>query len=136
MAEGIKISELEETDSLHNSCCFPVLSEQTNKRITKLNLFKLIYPVGSIYISVNNTSPADLFGGTWEALENRFLVAAGSDFPAASTGGGKTAHINDQILDTIWYEDGSNATAISGAPAQDVATVPPYLSVYMWKRTA
>lgn len=29
--------------------------------------FSAIYPVGSIYMSVNNTSPASLFGGTWQS---------------------------------------------------------------------
>ena len=28
------------------------------------------YPVGSIYLSVDNTSPASLFGGSWTALNN------------------------------------------------------------------
>jgi len=32
-----------------------------------------VYPVGTIYMSVNSTSPATLFGGTWERLTDRFL---------------------------------------------------------------
>lgn len=31
------------------------------------DIWKTIYPVGSIYMSVNNTDPGTLFGGTWEA---------------------------------------------------------------------
>lgn len=49
------------------------------------------YPVGSIYMSVNATSPSDLFGGTWEALEQgRVLIGQGSSYPAGSTGGEAT----------------------------------------------
>lgn len=46
-----------------------------------------IYPVGSIYISANSTSPADLLGGTWEQIKDRFLLAAGDTYSAGSTGG-------------------------------------------------
>lgn len=45
------------------------------------------YPVGSIYISENSTSPAELFGGTWEQLKDRFMLAAGDTYTAGSTGG-------------------------------------------------
>ena len=48
------------------------------------------YPVGSIYMSVNSTSPATLFGGTWQQLQNSFLVGAGSNYTAGSTGGSAT----------------------------------------------
>lgn len=47
----------------------------------------MIYPVGSIYISTNNVSPATLFGGTWSQLENRFLLGAGTSYTAGNTGG-------------------------------------------------
>ena len=50
-----------------------------------------MYPVGSIYMSVNSTSPASLFGGTWEQLKDRFLLGAGSAYAAGSTGG-EAAH--------------------------------------------
>lgn len=50
-------------------------------------LVDLVYPVGAIYMSVNSTSPATLFGGTWSALGGQFLLAASSTYTAGSTGG-------------------------------------------------
>ena len=49
-----------------------------------------IYPVGSIYMSVNSTSPASLFGGTWEQLKDRFLLGAGNSYSINATGGATT----------------------------------------------
>ena len=46
-----------------------------------------IYPVGSIYMSVNSTNPGSLFGGTWEQIEGKFLLACDSTYTAGSTGG-------------------------------------------------
>ena len=51
------------------------------------SVFDKIYPVGSIYMSVNSTSPATLFGGTWEQMKDRFLVGAGNDYGVNSLGG-------------------------------------------------
>ena len=49
------------------------------------------YPVGSIYLSVNATSPEDLFGGTWVRIKDMFLLAAGDEYTAGDTGGSADA---------------------------------------------
>ena len=41
-------------------------------------------------MSVNNTSPATLFGGTWVQLKDKFLLGAGDTYTAGSTGGSAT----------------------------------------------
>lgn len=46
-----------------------------------------VYPIGSIYMSVNSTDPSTLFGGSWEQIQDRFLLASGSSYGAGSTGG-------------------------------------------------
>ena len=54
--------------------------ENANVTIQQVNILQA-YPVGSIYMSVVETNPAELFGGTWEAMPGRVLVGAGvSDF--------------------------------------------------------
>lgn len=42
MAEGIKISEMEQIATLEDGCCFPVVSNGVNKKITQKNLYKLM----------------------------------------------------------------------------------------------
>ena len=51
------------------------------------SLVDIIYPVGSIYMSVNNVNPGTLFGGVWQAISGRFLLAANSTYPLGTTGG-------------------------------------------------
>ena len=55
--------------------------ENANVTIQQVSILQA-YPVGSIYMSVVETNPAELFGGTWEAVPpGRVLVGAGvSDF--------------------------------------------------------
>lgn len=44
------------------------------------------YPVGSIFQTVSTTSPAELFGGTWQEIAfNRVLMGAGTGYTAGST---------------------------------------------------
>lgn len=56
------------------------------------NVHNTVYPVGSIYMSVNSVSPAELFGGTWEQIENMFLFGA-SDTILPGTIAGEAEHI-------------------------------------------
>lgn len=51
-----------------------------------VNLMDIIYPVGSIYQSMNETSPASSIGGTWTRL-NTFLYGSTT---AKKTGGEAT----------------------------------------------
>ena len=56
----------------------PVNADNLNKMDEGIaNVVDLIYPVGSIYMSVNSTNPATLFGGTWEQIKGRFLLGTG-----------------------------------------------------------
>jgi len=57
-------------------------------------MFNLIYPIGSVYISVNSTSPATLFGGTWVQMKDRFLLGAGDTYANGATGGSKTKNFS------------------------------------------
>ena len=153
---------------------FPTLSQ----------IFDFIYPIGSIYVSVNSTNPGTLMGGTWEQIQDKFLLAAGSIYTAGSTGGeanhGLTANEMPSHTHTISSSGGHNhnqyflefrwptasysgtksvgrpqsagtqntnerATTTNGAHTHTPGNsgggvahnnMPPYLAVYVWKRTA
>lgn len=54
-------------------------------------IIDLIYPVGSIYMSVNSANPSTLFQGTtWEEVQGRFLLGHSSTYKAGATGGEAT----------------------------------------------
>ena len=47
----------------------------------------LVFPVGFIYQSTSSTSPASLYGGSWERIQGRFLLGTSSNYTVSSTGG-------------------------------------------------
>lgn len=121
-----------------------------------------VYPVGAIYISVNSTNPKTLFGGTWVQIKDRFLLAAGTTYKAGTTGGEATHTLTtsempshnhavyfpnagaadhsapgnypDGPSDSTYYAVGSYTSSVGNGGAHN--NMPPYLSVYVWKRTA
>lgn len=74
------------------------------------------YPVGAIYISTSSTSPASLFGGTWESIASeRVLMGVSSSHGAGSTVSAGLPNIQGAVLDT-WHGGGP-----SGSGALSVA---------------
>lgn len=145
-----------------------------SNRVTALEN-KDIFPVGSIYMSINNTNPGTLFGGTWEQIQDKFLLSAGSTYTAGNTGGTATVSLaegnlpshrhswpravgmygtksetglsyvqigfyNSGASDGLFFSDrftdtNKRYTSYTGSgTAHD--NMPPYLVVYVWKRTA
>ncbi|WP_291630648.1 hypothetical protein [Clostridium sp.] len=49
-----------------------------------------LYPIGSIYMSVNDTSPASIFGGSWEKIKDTFLLGSGDTYTNGNSGGEAT----------------------------------------------
>ena len=78
---------------------------QSDTYITKTQLVNLLYPVGSIYISLNSTSPETLFGGTWQALQGRFLIGCDTGaFAAGVTGGADESALTATAIPSHTHE--------------------------------
>lgn len=128
----------------------------------------LIYPIGAIYLSVSATNPEILFGGKWEQIKDKFLLAAGDTYNAGSTGGAATVTLQNTHLPVLTgtlphlagdessvtgicshissgssYKEGNpsgtsittkHQIKIGGGTAHE--NMPPYLTVYVWKRVS
>ena len=120
------------------------------------------YPVGSIYLSVNNVNPGTIFGGTWEQIKDKFLLACGSTYANGSTGGEATHQLTVNEMPSHnhaigyrtntsittgstgqWTTDPGTSTAWSDGSCiqnrggnQAHNNMPPYLAVYVWKRVS
>lgn len=55
-----------------------------------INIGEIIYPVGYIYQSSEDVSPAELFGGTWEKIEDAMFWLPGTEY---GTEGGESEHL-------------------------------------------
>ena len=78
-----------------------------------------VYPIGSIYMSVNSADPGTLFGGTWERIKDRFLLSAGDTYAAGNTGGSAKA-----TLPSHTHTFGSGGYQIWGAKIGAGSTEP------------
>ena len=84
------------TNPVQNKVITGALNGKANSSHTHLSsdvtdLIDIIYPIGSIYMSVNSVNPSTLFGGTWEQIQDKFLLASGSTYSNGATGGSANA---------------------------------------------
>lgn len=89
LPRGIPIAYIDTQKNSFGVNCFP--KNDKSLEINGKTLFDMVYPVGSIYMSVNATSPATMFGGTWVQIKDKFLLSAGDMYKAGTTGG-EAAH--------------------------------------------
>lgn len=141
------------------------------------------YPIGAIYLSVDAINPRELFGGTWEQIKDRFLLACGDNYDNGATGGNiththtinghthgygslyaalqcagtsgllyrtktgvsytpneKKADLGAGSTYTTARTEGIQVYGTTGGSGtlttNSVDIMPPYLAVYVWKRTA
>ena len=148
---------VKDEDDMASDSATSLASQQSIKAYVDATLQNL-HPVGSVYINANvATNPGTLLGfGTWVAFgAGRVMVGLDSgdtDFDAAEeTGGSKTVDAshnhggttgtkaNDNQVDTTgsnWGIVGGHNHSISTDGSATQSVVQPYITVYMWKRTA
>ena len=138
------------------------ITSNENKNLNITEICNVIYPIGSVYISINNIEPSSLFGGTWEKLEDRFLLASGKTYTNGNIGGEAThkltidempSHTHTLYIDAkgttipAWWtrhlfvqndspHEAQPNNLTSTGNSQPHNNMPPYLVVNMWKRTA
>ena len=148
--------------------CFPNKSESFE--VNGKTIWDMIYPVGSVYLSINNANPGTIFGGTW-ASWGTGRVPVGVDTSQTEfntvqkTGGAKTHTLSTSEMPshthTVICEFGANpnssyspggaysqvasSSSASKVPLSSINStgsgnahnnLPPYITCYMWRRTA
>lgn len=119
-----------------------------------VNLLDVIYPIGSLYISFSNVSPAENIGGQWEPIIGRFPY-----FSNKIETGGENVHtltideMPSHAHQTLQYNnEGSfsdwSLTSINGNAKKEYGftireggsqphnNMPAYQSMYAWRRVA
>jgi hypothetical protein len=160
------------------------LQDQLNGKLNTSALLNMVYPVGSIYTSVVNTSPASFIGGTWVSFGAGRCIfgvdTSQTEFNTVQKTGGEKTHVLTEIecpphthnydkpilrngnpdgaTDTsgnsneraYWRGTTANTTnngttskwggiydpITSSWDTEPHNNLPPYITVYMWRRTA
>ena len=132
--------------------------ENTFQDVIKNVVLNTYFPVGSLYMTTGTEDPNISIGGTWEQIKDRFLLACGDTYSNGETGGESEVKLTvDQMpshshgvnFDQIWSWGGTTSLATTkdgpyagvgyirdAGGSQPHNNMPPYLAVYIWKRTS
>lgn len=114
------------------------------------------YPIGAVYMSYEDVSPASMFGGTWERITDRFLYGAvSSDIVGGSAThtltvnelpvhthdvygrqGSGTSTSSKLVIESYVVPNTNTFTFTGGGSGGAHDNMPPYEAVYMWRRIA
>lgn len=109
---------------------------------------------------MSSTNPSTLFGGTWSQIKDRFLLSIGDTYKTAEATGGEATHTltkaelpnimlqgtTDNVSLTmnnagyavfkLWGKNTSNLLSQNLGSGKAHNNMPPYITVYMWKRVS
>lgn len=76
--------------------------------LKKPSIVDIVYPVGSIYMSINDVNPSELFGGSWEKIEGKFLLGTSSSYSLGGTGGSATVTLTTEQMPSHTHTQNSH----------------------------
>lgn len=89
-----------------------LVNVSVNDNSTWTTYLDMIYPIGSYYLSNNNTSPSNLFGGSWVQInDSRYLLPKGYNDLGGSYNIG-IAHLPPHTHNLIAYDEDTYSTTV------------------------
>lgn len=98
-------------------------NSSTDSNFDNNKIRDFIYPIGSIYMSVNNVNPTTLFGGTWVQMKDKFLLGAGDIYENGNIGGEATHILTTTELPSHSHGIPSLSGSTSNAGAHNHAVI-------------
>lgn len=92
-----------------------------NGAVKTADLLNKVYPVGAIYMSENNVSPASFLGGGWVQIKDLFLLGCGDKHAVREMGGEESHTLTIQEMPKHGHKTWSSNSGYSGntiGPAQ------------------